>query len=456
MTVTDPTTPPERLRGVCELHLPDDPGYDAARATWNLAADLRPAAVAVPRTVPEVRSVVRGAAAAGLRVAPMGTGHGASPLAEQDLGDVVLLRLGALNGVHVDAQAGTARVVGATSWAEVVAAAAPYGLTALHGSAPSVAVAGYALSGGLSFYGRAHGLASGSIRAVEVVTADGELVRADADHHPDLFWGVRGGGGNLGVVVALEIALLPYADVFAGMLLWDRARAEEVVPTWVEWTRTAPESATTALRVMSFPPLPELPPFLAGRDLVIIDGAVLETDARAEELLAPLRALAPELDTFARIPAAGLLDVHLDPPEPVPAVSDHSVLGPLDADAVRAFLAQVGHGTRTGLTFAELRHLGGALGRRLPEGGALAAVAGDYALMCTAMAPGPEAVDAGRAAARAVVAAMAPWSRPSLLPTFTESAAPASAMYDGEDWVRLARLRETLDPDGVVLAHHPL
>ena len=90
------------------------------------------------------------------------------------------------------------------------------------------------------------------MRAVEVVTADGSLVRADATTEPDLFWAVRGGGGNFGVVVALEIDLLPYADVYAGMLLWDRERAPEVVRAWTAWTRSAPESATTSLRVMSF------------------------------------------------------------------------------------------------------------------------------------------------------------------------------------------------------------
>ncbi len=203
-----------------------------------------------------------------------------------------------------------------------------------------------ALSGGVSFYGRTHGLAVNSVRAVEVVTADGSLVRADATTNPDLFWAIRGGGGNFGVVVAIEIDLLPYADVYAGMLLWDRERAPEVLRAWAQWTREAPESVTTAIRVMSFPPIPELPPFLSGRNLVVIDGAVLEDDERAAELLAPLRALAPEMDTFGRIPVTGLLGVHMDPPEPTPSVSDHSLIGVLTQDAIDALLAKVGPGTQ--------------------------------------------------------------------------------------------------------------
>lgn len=455
-TGTTTTPPAETLRGLCggRVHLPGDAAYDVHRVPWNLAVEQRPAAVALAHSVADVQDVVRAAAAAGLRVAPQSTGHGAGALGEKDLSDVVLLRLSELTGVSVDPRARTARVVGGTQWQEVVAATAPHGLTAPHGSAPDIAVAGYALNGGLSFYGRAHGLAANHVRAVEVVLADGSCVRADAEQRADLFWAVRGGGANLGVVVALEIDLLPYADVFAGMLLWDRARAPEVVPAWVRWTREVPESVTTSMRVMSFPPLPELPPFLSGRDLVVVDGAVLEDDERAAELLAPLRALSPEMDTFARMPATGLLDVHMDPPAPVPAVADHAVLGELGDDAVEVLLAQVGPGTSTGLLFTELRHLGGALGRPAPDGGALSHLPGSYGLYCIAIAPFPEAAAAGAAAAAGVVRALAPWSLPSRIPTFTETGVDTSSMFDGEAWARLARLRDVHDPSRLFLAHH--
>lgn len=456
MTTAPDLTALAGLRDLCEVHLPGDPSYDPARTPWNLAVDQRPAAVALPRTVEQVSAVVCAAAAAGLRVAPQSTGHGAGALGERSLEDVVLLRLSALTGVTVDPAARTARVVGGTLWQDVVAAAAPHGLTALHGSAPDVAVAGYALGGGLSFFGRRHGLAANSIRSVDVVRADGSVVTADATRHADLFWAVRGGGANLGVVVAIELELLPYADVFAGMLLWDRERAPEVVPAWVAWTRTAPESVSTSLRVMSFPPLPELPPFLAGRDLVVIDGAVLDDDESAAEVLAPLRALAPEMDTFARIRSTELLAVHMDPPGPVPAVSDHSVLGPLDDAAVQTFLGQVGPGTRSGLMFAELRQLGGAVGRPVAGGGAISHLPGDYALFCVAPAPTPQAAVAGRAAAFGVARAMSPWSQTGLVATFTETRVDASRFYDGDDWARLCRVRDAVDPEGLFVANHAL
>ncbi|MFC5177945.1 FAD-binding oxidoreductase [Nocardioides taihuensis] len=451
---TTPTHSADALRGLPDVHLPGDPGYDELRLPWNLAVDQRPAAVAVPRSVEQVVDVVRAAGAAGLRVAPQSTGHGAGPLAGVPMDDVVLLRLSELTGVSVDAVDRTARVVGGTQWHEVVAAAAPYGLTALHGSAPDVAVAGYLLGGGLSFYARKHGLGSGSLRAVELVTADGTLLRADAHENAEVFWAVRGGGGSFGVATALEMDLLPVTDLVGGMLLWDRERAPEVVPAWAAWTRDVPDTVTTSLRVMSFPPLPELPPFLSGRHLVIVDGAVLEDDDRASELLAPLRALAPEMDTFARMPAAGLTAVHMDPPAPVPAVSEHTVLSSLDDTAVDAFLAQVGPGTASGLMFAELRQLGGALATPAPGGGAVDHLPGAYAVFAIAPAPTPEAATAGLAAGERLVDALSPWAQERRFLNFTDNGGRAASGFAPETWERLRAVRDTVDPGRLFLANH--
>lgn len=451
---TTPTSPAETLRGLCDgrVHLPADEAYDAARLPWNLAVEQRPAAVAVPRTVDEVAAVVRAAAAAGLRVAPQSTGHGAGPLDGRSLDDVVLLRLHELTGVTVDAEARTAHVVGGTLWQDVITEAAPHGLTASHGSAPDVAVAGYVLGGGLSFYGRTHGVAANAVRSADVVTADGSLVRASATENADLFWALRGGGCP-GVVVGLEIDLLPYADVFAGMLLWDRERAPEVVPAWAAWSREAPDSATTSMRVMSFPPLPDLPPFLSGRQLVVIDGAVLEDDDRAAEILAPLRALEPEMDTFARIPAAGMMHVHMDPPQPSPAVSDHALLRELPDEAVAAFLGEVGPGSTSSLLFGELRQLGGAFAHPAADGGVVSSTDAAYVLYAIAMAPFPGAAIQGRADAAALRAALAPWSSERMMPTFTDGQEDHQRLY-GDGHARLSEVRSAYDPTGLFVGNH--
>ena len=440
------------LRALPAVHCPDDPGYEAACLAWNLAARQNPVAVGVPETVDDLVRIVRTASQLGLRVAPQSTGHCAGAMQDVAFDDVVLVRMNRLTGVEVDPEARTARIVGGTLWRDVLAVSAPHGLTALHGSAGDVAVVGYLLGGGLSFYGRQHGLAINAVRAFEVITASGDHIRADADENADLFWALRGGGGNFGIVVAVELDLLPVADVVAGMMLWDLERAPEVLAAWARWTRTVPESVTSAFRIMRFPPLPELPPFLSGRSLVVIDGAILEEDDGAAEILASLRALAPEMDTFARIPSDGVLAMHMDPPDPVPAVSDHAMLTGLPDDAVAALLDAVGPGVATPLMIAELRHLGGALARS--HEGALARLHGEYALFAVSVVPAPEMAEVCDAATRDLAAALGPWSTGGRFSNFSDRPTDAATMFDGPDWERLLSVRERHDAERTWVAAH--
>src|SRR4051794_15508098 len=170
------------------VHVPGDPGYDAARVAWNFAVDQRPAAVALPRTAAEVSTIVRVAAEAGLRVAPQSTGHNAGPLAAQGLDDVVIVRTSEMGTAIADPDRGIVRVEGGALWEPAVDAAAAHGRAVLHGSSPDVGVAGYSLGGGIGWYARKLGLATNSLTAVEVVVADGSLVRADATTNAELFW----------------------------------------------------------------------------------------------------------------------------------------------------------------------------------------------------------------------------------------------------------------------------
>ena len=294
--------PAAALRGLAGggVHLPGDPGYDAARLPWNVAVDQRPAAVAVPHTAAEVGAVVRVAAEMGLRVAPQSTGHNAGPLAAQGLDDVVVVRTSAMNTVIADPTRGIVRVEGGALWEPAVDAAAVHGQAVLHGSSPDVGIAGYSLGGGIGWYARKLGLATNSLTAVEIVIGDGTLVRADATTHPEIFWAVRGGGGNLGVVTALEFRMYPIESAYAGFLLWDLEHAEKVLREWAAWAPVAPDEVTTSFRVMRMPPTPELPDFLRGRELVIIDGAVLGSDDLGRELLGSLRALRPKVSISGR------------------------------------------------------------------------------------------------------------------------------------------------------------
>jgi len=456
-TLASAPTAAESLRGLLDgrVFLPGDPGYDAARTPWNVAVDQRPAAVAVPTTADEVAEVVGAAVAAGLRIVPQSTGHNAGPLAGR-LSGAVLVRLSDFTGVSIDPERRVARVLGATLWQQVAEAAAEHGLAVLHGSSPDVAAAGYTLGGGLSWYARAHGLACNHLEAAEIVLADGSLVRTDAEHHPELFWALRGGGGNFGVVTALEIRLLPMADVYAGLMLWDAARAPEVCRAWADWTHGLADEVTTSLRLLSVPPLPELPEFIRGRQLAVIDGAVLTDDLRAAELLAPLRALAPELDTFARIPAQAVTRIHLDPEGPTPGISDHLLLGDFDAATAEALVAAAGPDSGTTLLSAEIRHLGGALGRPDPAGGALDRLPGAYAGFFVAIAATPELGAQGLADARRAAAALQPWSSGHRFLNFAEEAVDPASAFTSDTLARLRAVRTQLDPAGTFVANHGL
>src|SRR5215210_7853617 len=218
---------------------PDHPEWDLARRAWNLAVDQRPALVALPADAGDVLAVVDYAIRSGLKVAPQGTGHNACAIASLD--DTILLSTQRMRGVEIDVEAQTARVQAGTLWIEVSEAATPHGLYPLSGSSPDVGVVGYTLGGGLSWLARKHGLAADHVTAIELVTPDGRLVRATPEDHADLFWALRGGGGNFGVVTAMEFRLFPYGEVYAGMFLFPYERAGEVLRAWHTWTQTAPE-----------------------------------------------------------------------------------------------------------------------------------------------------------------------------------------------------------------------
>jgi FAD/FMN-containing dehydrogenase len=457
-----PTTPvtrhAEALRGLIggRIHLPGDSGYDAARLPWNIAVDQRPAAVAVPRNAQEVGTVVRMAAELGLRVAPQSTGHNAAPLAARGLGDVVLLRTSAMGKAITDLARGIVRVEGGALWEAAVDAAAAHGQAVLHGSSPDVGIAGYSLGGGIGWYARSLGLATNSLTAVEIVIGDGSLVRASASENVELFWAVRGGGGSFGVVTALEFRMYPIATAYAGFLMWDLADIEPVLREWVNWAPGAPDEVTTSIRAMRMPPLPELPDFLRGRDVAIIDGAVLGSDDRGQEVLAGLRALKPEVDTFARVPAKTLVRLHMDPEGGTPAVSDSAMLASFPDAAVDAFLVEAGPDAHSSLLLAELRQLGGALGRPHEGAGVLTHLEAEFVSFALAVAATPEMADQGHADATRFTDALRPFANGRHYLNFAENPVDVNTAYRPEAWTQLKGVRSAVDPHGLFAANHPI
>src|SRR6478735_9298888 len=199
-----------RLHGA--VYGPSDAGYDEARRPWNLAVDQRPAAVAFPVTDGDVQAIVAFAREHGLRVTPQATGHGAS--ANGPLEATILVHTKHIRGVRIDPVHRTARVRAGALWQDVTAPAAIHGLAPLAGSAGDVGIVGYMLGGGLSWLGRAHGLACNSVTAIELVTADARAIRTDNATDPELFWALRGGKPHaLGIVTAIEFSLYPVEEL---------------------------------------------------------------------------------------------------------------------------------------------------------------------------------------------------------------------------------------------------
>jgi FAD/FMN-containing dehydrogenase len=433
---------------------PSDPGWDEARVAWHLEVDQRPAAIVEARSGDDVSATVRAAVAAGLRVAPQATGHNAGPLAP-NLPGAVLVRTGALRDVEVDADRRRARIGSGALSEHLASAAQGVGLSALSGSSPNVGVVGYALGGGLSLpFARAHGLQSSGIAAALVVTASGDLAMVDDERDPDLAWALRGGGGNVGVVVSLELELHPVRETHAGWLAWDWEASASVLERWVDWSEGAPEAVTTSFRILQLPPLEDLPEPVRGRRLAMIDGAVLGGRKETDAILRPLRELRPEIDTFAPATPVDLLRLHLDPEPAVPIVTDHRILAAVPADAQAAVLELAGPGSGSPLLVVELRQLGGALARPPARPAALETLDGAAAFLAIAVAPDAEAAEAARARANLLAGSLASWSTGRTYLNLTEEPADPATLFSPESYRRLREVRARADPGGVFLANH--
>ncbi|MGZ4306585.1 MAG: FAD-binding oxidoreductase [Solirubrobacteraceae bacterium] len=455
MTTITPSIshPGDELGGL--IVLPADARYDEARLAWNLAVDQRPAAVVFPESVDDVVAVVRFAARRGLRVAPQSSGHGASALG--DLGDTILLKTERMRGVAVDPVARTARVRAGTLWRDVTAAAADHGLAALQGSAPDVAVAGYTLGGGLSFLSRKYGLAANNVRSIELVAADGRVVRCDCENEPDLFWALRGGGGSFGIVTEIEFELFALAEVYAGVLWYPIERAGDVLHRWRDLTQSGPtEELTTLGRLLNLPPIRQIPEPVRGKSFAVVEVIHAGEPAHADELLAPLRSLGPVNDTVRSVSMPALGQLHMDPEHPVSGVGDGLMLADLPAAAVDAFVEAAGAGSAFPLLSVELRHLEGELGRRRPENGALAALDALYAMYAVGMTPVRELEAPVREQVGAVKAALAPWAARHMYLNFAERDRDPAAFWAEPAYERLRRIKAAIDPDGLMRANHPV
>ena len=441
----------DRLRGV--VVPAGDPRYDEARHAWAAAHPQHPAAVAFPADADDVVAIVDFARTAGLRVTAQGTGHNAGAHGDR-LAESILVKTSELREVSVDPERRIARVGAGALWMDVVPVAAEHGLLPLVGSSPDVGIVGYSLGGGVGYLGRKHGIATNAVTAIEIVTPDARLRRVDADHDPELFWALRGGGGNFGVVTAMEFELFRVDELYAGMMLWPVEDAARIYKAWRDWTETAPDEVTSMARMIQFPPLPDVPEPLQGRHMMVISAAYAGSAADGAAVLQPLRDLEPEMDMFGPMPLEGLMRLHGDPEEPMPFASDHALVDELPDEAIDALVDLAGAGTGSPLMIVELRQMGGALGRAAASAGALDKIDGRFLAFTGALTPEPADFERGSRAAREAMGLLAPYSRGRTYLNFSEKVTNTRSAYSVETYQRLQAVKRRVDPDGVLHGNH--
>jgi FAD/FMN-containing dehydrogenase len=284
---------------------PSDARYDEARALYNAMIDKRPALIVRPADVADVMTAVRFASAEGLELAIRGGGHNGGGLGSIDGG--LVIDLAELRGVRVDPETRTAVVGGGATLGEVDHATHAFGLAVPAGIISTTGVGGLTLGGGLGYLTRQHGLAIDNLLAADVVLADGSFVHASEDEHEELFWAIRGGGGNFGVVTAFTFRLHPVTTVVAGPMLWELDQAENVLRFYREFLPQAPEQLSGFFAFLTVPPGPPFPEHLHLRKMCGVVWCHTGSEEEAARDLAPVRAFAePALDGVGPLPFPAL------------------------------------------------------------------------------------------------------------------------------------------------------
>jgi FAD/FMN-containing dehydrogenase len=462
MSLAVPTAPPgldsSALRELDalvsgRLVRPGDPGWDAARTPWLVNVDQRPAAVLECAGVDDVVAAVRWAVDHGTSVAAQPRGHAARTA----LDGAVLLRTGALDDIDVDLARRTARVGAGVPFGRLMQALDGTGLTALCGSNPDPSVVGLALGGGVSWFTRKHGFTANSVVAFDAVDATGSLVHVTRGSDPDLFWALRGGGGDFAVVVAAELALFPAPELYGGRLFWPREEAGAVLRAFRDLALVAPRDLTLWAHLYHFPPLPELPEPVRGRSFVSVAATYLGPAADAEEALRPLRDAAPvELDLMGPVAVGRLGDVAAEPTDPMPAMEQSTLLEALDDAAIDALAAATADPATCPLMIVQIRGLGGAFAEPAPGGGAVCPVAEPFQLWAGGVPVDADVAAAITASFAAVDGAVARLASARRMPNFTGEAQPNAAGYDAATLARLRELKRARDPHGVIRSNKPV
>ena len=441
------------LRGAA--YVPGEEGYDEARKAWNLNAHQHPELVVMAAGAADVIAAVRLARDEGLGVGVMATGHGVvSPC---DGG--VLINTSRMKGVRVDPEARTARVEPGALWTDVIPEAQVFGLAGLVGSSSIVGVVGYTMGGGFGWLGRKYGFHADSMREADVVSADGELLKVSAYEHPDLFWGLKGGGGNFGIVTSMEFALYPLTTVYGGNLFYALEQAAEVLDLYSRWVDTLPDEMTTAIAFMNFPSLPAFPEPLRGKSFISVRGCYCGDPVEGgEELLGPWRGFGePQVDTFRVMPHQQMDMISMNPVDPIGAYTHVELLGELSPESINKLVELAGVESESPLVTLELRQLGGALARPPADLSPIGRRDSRFLMYGIGFSPTPEETPEVAQRLQEHLAFVADEMRPyktgatfvNFLVLGDWNPERTRASYSPEDWERLVELKDRYDPNNL-------
>ena len=424
---------------------PDDAGYDLARRVFLPEIDRRPAAIVRPVDASEVARVVSLARDTGLELAVRGGGHSAAGYGTSEGG--IVLDLAGLTGLEIDAGPRIARAAGGLTSGRVTAAAAAHGLAVGFGDAASVGIGGLTLGGGFGYLVRKHGLTIDHLLGAEIVTADGEVLEVDGGHHADLFWAIRGGGGNFGVVTRFDYRLQPVDVVTGGMLALPATR--DTLAGLVAEAEAAPDELSLIANVLLAPPLPFVPPELVGSPLMLVQLVHAGHLDEGERAVAPFRALATPVADFIRaMPYAEMFPAEAQPVAPRSVVRT-LFSDALDEDIAGELLERLQTSTAQ-LAAAQIRVLGGAAARVASDATAFAHRQRLLMVNVAAVYASPDEDFAHQAWAADAAAALRQ-GEDSAYVNFLgdEGNERVRRAYPGSTWGRLVEVKRRYDPENV-------
>jgi hypothetical protein len=425
-----------------------DSNYAEACAAWNLVFQHHPAVLVVAESAADIAEAVRFARAGGFRVAVQATGHGVARVAD----GAVLIVTSKMTDVTIDPAARIATVAAGAKWGAVLAPAQQHGLAPLLGSTTDVGAIGYTLGGGMGWLGRRYGLASDSARAFDVVTPDGDLVRADSSQNAELFWALKGGGaGTFGVITSMEIELYPVSTVYAGNLLYPIEMAAEVVARWRDWVAGMDDRLTSSVVIMNFPPLEIVPEPVRGQSFVMVRGCWSGDLLDGEALINRWRSWrTPALDMFGPMPFSMADTISNDPVDPLPGMVTTELLDSIPDAAIEVLVnATVSQpGQMPLLLMSEIRHMGGAIRANSIYAANDAGRSAEFVLEMVGLALTADIGAALHALLQSTRAQLAPYVTGATYLNFTEGAERQQrtpTAYSADNFRRLQAVKDAVD-----------